>query len=90
MFPLLGWPYSPFSRAFLTVASPRCSKCAIRSVVIVISRYDNAMTEQETFNANLKKILSVSKEEMNRRLAAEKQSKTVTASRAPVVRAKRD
>jgi hypothetical protein len=48
------------------------------------------MTEQETFNANLKKILSVSKEEMNRRLAAEKQSKTVTASRAPVVRAKRD
>jgi hypothetical protein len=37
------------------------------------------MTEQETFNAAMKKILSVSKEELQRRLDAEKAAKAASA-----------
>jgi hypothetical protein len=37
------------------------------------------MTEQETFNAAMRKILSVSKEELQRRLDAEKAAKAASS-----------
>jgi hypothetical protein len=43
--------------------------------------------DSERFDAAMKKILSVSKTELQRRMQAEKQSKA-TASRAPASRAK--
>lgn len=37
------------------------------------------MTERQKFDATMKKILSVSKEELNRRLEAEKKSKKASS-----------
>jgi hypothetical protein len=48
------------------------------------------MTEKQTFDAAMKKILSVSKTELQRRIEADKQSKTASASHALVSRAKHD
>ena len=42
------------------------------------------MTEKETFDAVMKKVLSVSKAELQKRLKAEKKRKSAS-SRAPVV-----
>jgi len=48
------------------------------------------MTERENLDQAMRKILTVSKVELQRRIEAEKQSKTLTASHVPVSRAKRD
>jgi hypothetical protein len=48
------------------------------------------MTEQENFTAVLKKVLTVSKAELQRRLDAEKATKSGSSVRVPVSRAKRD
>jgi hypothetical protein len=46
------------------------------------------MTEQENFTAVLKKVLTVSKDEMKRRLAEEKAAKSGSSARVPVSLAK--
>ncbi len=46
------------------------------------------MTGQENFTAVLKKVLSVSKVELQKRLDAEKAAKSGSSSRVPVSRAK--
>ncbi len=47
------------------------------------------MKEENNFKAVLKQVLTVSKEEMRRRLAEEKRSKIDRVSPGPVARAKR-
>jgi hypothetical protein len=49
----------------------------------------NDQGEFERFNDAMRQILSVSKVELQRRIEAEKQSKSATASRVPASRAMR-